>query len=211
MAGAGHPSGSRIPSSGVGGISLVRQSLAPLQSAFLIKMYFFCSWVPSLRAPGSPWAGDVPGIAWSCSGAQPGPEWDAVGRWMTLQQVQAGGDRQVGRVGRQVPAVAAATCSPGSRDQPWGQGEEPLIPQYPASSPSPAKAPGCRPVLWSDPLQWIGPWGSRELWPLGKESTPDWVLGVLGHKCRGTRGAGSGVHGSDPSFLNTLPRGCKPW
>lgn len=72
---------------------MVRQSLAPLQSAFLIKMYFFCSQVPSFCAPRSPQAGDVLGVAWSGSGAQPGPEWDAVGGWMTLRQVQAGGHR----------------------------------------------------------------------------------------------------------------------
>lgn len=71
MAGAGRPSGSRVPSSGVGGISLVRQSLAPLQSAFLIKMYFFHSWVPFLHAPYSLWTGDVLGIAWSGSGLSP--------------------------------------------------------------------------------------------------------------------------------------------
>lgn len=79
MAGAGHPSGSRVPSSGVRGIGLVRQSLAPLQSAFLIKMYFFCSRVPCLHAPRSPRAGEVLSLAWSGSGAQPGPEWEAVG------------------------------------------------------------------------------------------------------------------------------------
>lgn len=90
MAGAGCPSGSRIPSSGVGGLSLVRQSLAPLQSAFLIKVYFFRSQVPSLHAPRSPWAGDVLGIAWSGTGAEPGPERDAVWGWVTLRQVRAG-------------------------------------------------------------------------------------------------------------------------
>lgn len=90
MARAGRPLGSHVPSSGVGGISSVRRSLAPLQSAFLIKMYFFCSWVPYLHAPGSRSVGDVPGITRSCWGAQPSPERDAVGRWMTLRQVQAG-------------------------------------------------------------------------------------------------------------------------
>lgn len=90
MAGARRPSGSRVPSSGVGGLSLVRQSLAPLQSAFLIKVYFFHSRVPSLHAPRSPRAGDVLGITWSGAGAEPGPERDAVWGWVTLQQVWAG-------------------------------------------------------------------------------------------------------------------------
>lgn len=111
--------------------------------------------------------------------------------------------------------MTAAGCSPGSKDQPWGQGEESLIPQYPASSPSPARrAPGAGPVLWSDPLQRSKDWTlglKRALAAVQKESIPCWVLGVLGDKLGRKQGAGSGVQGSDPSFLTPLPRGCQPW
>lgn len=37
---------------------------------FSNKVYFFHSWVPSLRAPGCPQAGHVLGIAWPHSGTQ---------------------------------------------------------------------------------------------------------------------------------------------
>lgn len=83
-------------------------------------------------------------------------------------------------------------------------------PRYPASSPSLARAPEgadrpCGHTLSSRAR--IGPWGSRELWPLDKAGPP--LAGCMGcwdTNAGGHGGAGSGVQGSDPSFVTPLPR-----
>lgn len=69
-------------------MGLVRQSLASLQSAFLIKVYFFHTQVLSLRAPGCPRS--ITCIT-RARGMQ-GPEWDTVIReWRMCPSVRPWG------------------------------------------------------------------------------------------------------------------------
>lgn len=86
---------------------------------------------------------------------------------MTVRRVQAGwGGTSL------LPLLLGAGLA--AETSPRGKIRSPSSPWYPASSSSLAGAPGVGgPVLWSDPLHRSqDPRGSRELWPLGKESPP---------------------------------------
>lgn len=108
-------------------------------------MYFFRRWVLSIPTPAFPWVGNMPSLAW----VLPGPDWDAVGRWMTLQQyrqvVTSSGEAGDGR---QVPTGAAATHAHLASDM------SPEDKMRNFSSPRIQHCPGGLLVPWSDTAQY---------------------------------------------------------